>query len=104
MPYMRLTSLTIIVFLVTIFFGLRPKGFDFSNHVQWLEDRAGVHFEKYGLAYAHLDKKLFEKGFSAASGFTVEIAIRPENFDKNGFNFILSVHGGNDHDQLMIGQ
>lgn len=99
-----LLAVTIIVLLGTLFFGLRPKGFDFSNHVQWLKDRPGIHFEKYGLAYARLDKKLFEKGFSKASGFSIEIAIQPERFDTTGFKFILSIHDGNDQNQLLIGQ
>ena len=99
-----LLAVTITVLLVTLFFGLRPKGFDFSNHVQWLQERSGIHFEKYGLIYANLDKELVEREFSKDKGFSIEIAIQPESFNKKGFQLILTLHDGNDQDQFILGQ
>jgi VanZ family protein len=63
-----------------------------------------MHFQRYSLIYATLDQKLVEQNFSGSKGFSIEIAIQPENFDKYGFQLILTIHDGNDHDQLLLGQ
>jgi VanZ family protein len=40
----------------------------------------------------------------AAQGFTVEIALRPDNAAQRGFRFIAVVHSGKDESQLLIAQ
>lgn len=99
-----LLAATLAVLLVTLFFGLRPRHSDFSNHVQWLQEKPGVHFARYSLIYATLDQKLIQKVLSNNKGFSIEIAIQPEIFAKRGFQLILTIHDGNDHGQLLIGQ
>ncbi len=104
MPQKHISALTLITLLITLFFGLRPKGYDFSNNVQLLKERDGVHFGEYGLAYAYLDKALIEDKIPNTSSFSIEIAIKPESFKKTGFKILLSIHAGNDQEQLLIGQ
>ena len=95
---------TFAVFLVTMFFGLRPKGFTFLNNVQWLPGRPGIHFEKYSVAYANLDKIQDEKNRPCKSDFSIEIGIEPEVIDRERFRVILALQGVEDSNQIIIGQ
>lgn len=97
-------SAAVAVFLVTLFFGLNPKGYDFSNHVSWLSGRPGIHFDKYGIAYTQLDKNLLAGKTLSQDGFSIQMVIQPESFKHNEFSHILSLHDGRDPDQLLIGQ
>lgn len=40
------------IFLVTLFYGLKPKGYRFVNQVHWLEERHGVVFTNAGMIYS----------------------------------------------------
>jgi VanZ family protein len=94
----------VAIFLAILFFGLRPKGFSFSNGVNWITDRAGIHFGKYGIAYTHpLDEKI-EDHTSASNNLSLEIALKIEKPYKNGFNFIFALHNGKDSHQLLLAQ
>jgi hypothetical protein len=65
-----LTWLSVVVLLVTLYFGLRPKDFDFSNNVRWIHDQPGIRFSKYGTVYTDPIKELrIENGFGA-NGFS----------------------------------
>lgn len=46
-----LTGLSVVVLFVILFFGLRPKDFNFSNAVSRIEGQAGIRFGKCGIAY-----------------------------------------------------
>lgn len=88
---------------MTLFFGLRPKDYDFSNNARWIHDQAGIRFSKYGIAYTDPIKGLRnEKGFGEKS-FSIEIALKPLNKEE-GFNFIFVIHNGDDRNQLLLGQ
>ena len=87
-----------------MFFGLRPKGFNFTNNVRWLPGRSGLHFEKYSIAYTKLDKIQEEKNWQGKGIFSTEIAIEPEVIDSGEFRVILSFYGGEERDQIIIGQ
>lgn len=93
-----------IVLLVTLFFGLNPKGYDFSNHVNRLPGGPGIHFGKYGLAYANLDNDLFSGELGSRKSFSLQLAIMPASPDGDGFNFITAIHNGRDNEQLLVGQ
>jgi VanZ family protein len=41
-----------VVLLVTLFFGLKPKGFRFHNQVEWFQDKNGIKFQNIGMAYS----------------------------------------------------
>ena len=94
---------TIMVF-VTLFFGLRPKDFSFSNQVTWIKDQSGIRFEKSGMAYSKPIIDSTATALSGPDGFSIEMALKPQSFNDEGFNFILSIHDGKDRDQLLIGQ
>jgi len=99
-----LAGLSLAISLVVLFFGLRGKGFHFSNDVSWINDGPGIHFGNYGIAYALIDDDQVKNSISAAKAFSIEMAIKAEDFRQEGFNLILSLHDGNDNDQLIVGQ
>ena len=87
-----------------LFFGLRPKDFTFTNGANWISERPGIRFSKYGIAYTDPFVESIEEGISELNGFSIIIAFKPENFREEGFNFILSIHNGKNCDQLLVGQ
>ncbi len=93
-----------VLVLAILFFGLRPKDFSFSNQVTWIEDQPGIRFEKYGMAYSKPIIDFTSTALSGPDGFSIEIALKPQSFNDEGFNFILSIHDGKDRDQLLVGQ
>ncbi|RLB12257.1 MAG: hypothetical protein DRG82_17275, partial [Deltaproteobacteria bacterium] len=97
-------ALSIALMLVALFFGLWPRGFDFSNEVTWLPSQPGLRFKEYGVAYTAPVKEWGNEADAEASDFSVEIALRPRSYHDNGFNFILVVHNGDDRAQLVVGQ
>jgi hypothetical protein len=95
---------TLAVFVVTLFFGLRPKRYHFSNDVTWLTKPPGIRFNGYGIAYTEPIKELSKAGAINANGFSIEIAMKPESYHGNGFSFLFLIHNGEDGKQLVIGQ
>ena len=57
-----MVGLTGVVLLVTLFFGLRPKGYHFSNDVTWLAKSSGIRFNGYGITYTEPLKDFSFKG------------------------------------------
>jgi len=99
-----LIGLVIAILLGVLFFGLRPKDFTFTNGANWISERPGIRFSKYGIAYTEPFVKSIEEGISELNGFSIIIAFKPESFHEKGFNFILSIHNGENCDQLLVGQ
>ncbi len=97
-------GLTIAIFVVTLFFGLRPKGYHFSNDVTWLSKSPGIRFTGYGIAYTQPIKTLSKTVDINSNGFSIEIALKPKSYHENGFNFLFAIHNGDDGKQLVIGQ
>ena len=98
-----LTGLSVVILLVTLYFGLRPKDFDFSNNVKWTKNPAGIRFNRYGIAYTDPIEELREDNGFGENGFTIEIALRLWNNEED-FNFIFVLNAGNDRKQLLLGQ
>ena len=96
--------LTLFIILLTFFFGLRPKGFNFINNAKWIVSEPGIRFDTYGIVYKVLNRYQFNRDFNGLDTFSVEILFKPENFEQRGFSHILSIHDGEDNDQLLIGQ
>jgi hypothetical protein len=94
----------VAIFLAILFFGLRPKDFSYSNGVNWIVDRAGIHFRKYGISYTNQFIEKIEDNTSESNNFSFEIALKIEKPHKNGFNFIFELHNGKDSDQLVLAQ
>ena len=91
------------ILLAVLFFGLSGKDYHFSNNAAWIQRERGIRFDDYGIAYAPIDAQTKSK-ISAATAFSIEIAFKPATMDTRGFNLLLTVHGGRDADQLVIGQ
>ena len=99
-----LFSLSLVILIGILFFGLRPKGFHFSNNVNWITDKPGIRFGSYGIAYTALSDKRIERDLSESGSFSIEITIKPEPRNQEGFNLILVLHDARDRNQLLIGQ
>ena len=99
-----LFGLSLVILLGILFFGLRPKGFHSSNNVNWITDKPGIRFGSYGMAYTDLSNRKIESDLSESGSFSIEIAIKPEPYNQEGFNFILVFHDGRDRNQLLVGQ
>jgi VanZ family protein len=92
------------VFLAILFFGLRPKGFSYSNGVRWIGDRAGIHFSKSGIAYTNHFNEKIKISATQSNDLSLELALKIEKPYKKGFNFIFALHNGKDSDQLLLAQ
>jgi len=88
------------ILIVTLFFGLYPKGFYFKNNVRWSTDSPGIDFGKFGIAHS----EPFIEGIVGDPALSIDIAIRPEAGAGKGFSHILTLHNGDDESQLMMGQ
>ena len=91
--------------LVALFFGLRLEATTTANQVAWHPDRAGLHFERYAMAYC---RPAFDSASRSASSvvtaLSFELAVRAEALKRDRFQILLMLHGGQDDDQLVIGQ
>ena len=96
-----LIPLTFVILLTTLYFGFQLRGFRLENHVSYLLDEPGIHFKRFGIAYAKIGNPV---KFSSLKEFTIEIALKPEKSRTYGFNIIMAVHDGKDADQLIVGQ
>jgi hypothetical protein len=92
-----------IIFAI-VFFGLRPKDFLYSNGVNWITDRAGIHFRKYGISYTNRFNEKKEDNTTESNNLSLEIAFKIEKTYRSGFNFIFAIHNGKDSNQLLLAQ
>ena len=94
----------VAVCLAILFFGIRPKGFSSTNGVNWIADRDGIHFRKYGISYTNHFNEKIEDNTSESNNSSFEIALKIEKPCNNGFNVIFALHNGKDSDQLLLAQ
>jgi hypothetical protein len=97
-------ALSIALIAGALAFGLWPRGYDFSNNVVWLSSQPGIRLKKYGVAFTSPIQEWNGEVDGEAGEFSIELALRPQGFHGDGFNFILAVHNGDDHTQLVVGQ
>ena len=103
--HLQLWLLILIILLLGIlFYGLRPKNFNFENGVTWLKDGPGVRFSSNGLAFARSFLKQSDNDAIFENGFSIELSFRPTGNAGGGFGFVLSIHDGRDRNQLVGGQ
>jgi hypothetical protein len=88
------------ILVVTLFFGLYPRGFYFKNNVRWSTDSPGLLFGDFGIAHTAPVIESIE----GDPALTIEIVIRPDAGNEKGFRHILTLHNGDDDSQLMLGQ
>ncbi|MCP3875579.1 MAG: hypothetical protein GY699_20795, partial [Desulfobacteraceae bacterium] len=100
-PHMwRIMFLVMVV--VILFLGLRPKGLGIENNVKWLPARKALEFNKNSIAFMQKFKGF--EDINKNGQITIEIMMRAGSVDKNGFNILLMLHGGSDRHQLVLGQ
>jgi len=93
---------TIIILLMILFFGLRPKGLQLENPVTFLPGKKAIVFKRHGIAYVNDLKTFRESGKFDA--LTVELAVRSTDDGAHGFGSLLMLHDGSDRRQLFMGQ
>lgn len=94
-----LSALTALMVMVTLYFGLEPKGYRVINNVQWLYGLAGIQIDRYGHAFASLPG-----AYPAPYPLSLEMAFQSDGNGNDRFKILLSVHAGKDEEQLLIGQ
>jgi hypothetical protein len=102
-PLPILLVILVAIVLGMLYFGVRFKGYRPANGVELLPALKGVYFQKFAIAYTE-DFFIAPDDAAADRGLTIEMALRIEKQTRPTFNFILSVHDGNDERQLVVGQ
>lgn len=97
-------GVSVAVLLGILIFGLKPNGFNFINGVNRITDQPGLCFSNYGIAYTDPFLGFIEDHISKPNCFSIEIALRPAGNKTKGTSFILALHNGNDHSQLIMWQ
>lgn len=98
--HFALPVLVLLLTLIVLFFGLRPKSQLVGNNVEWLPLIKALRFNKSSLAYVD-SIQLFEE-IQQSDGFTIQLAITPANLEKKGFRPIFMLHDGSDRNQLTV--
>ncbi|MBN1307999.1 MAG: VanZ family protein [Chitinispirillaceae bacterium] len=97
------TAACAIILLVTLFFGLKPKGFRFINQVKWLENRNGIAFTNIGMVYG--EKTLGEIGVD--DSISIVMVIRPYRTARKSSRIAAIIEKNGDElftiDQWMMG-
>jgi hypothetical protein len=83
---------------------LRPKDFSFSNGVNWITDRAGIHFGKSGIAYTDHFNRINIDSPTESNDLSLEIAFKIEKPFRSGWSFIFAIHSCEDSNQLLMAQ
>lgn len=94
--------LTVMMVVVALFFGLRPKAWFVDNDAQWLQEQGSLQFQGHGIAYVK-DLKLGCKA-NHPDAFTIELAATPGASQSSGFETLLVLHDGADDRQLAVWQ
>ena len=97
-------ALSVAVLVGILIFGLNPKGYRFSNEVNWIKDRPGIRFGKYGIAYTNSFYESSGDNATTPYSFSIELALRPAGYQEKGTSFILVLNNGSDRSQLLIWQ
>ena len=87
-----------------LFCGLRPKDYDFSNKVSLIDGSGGLQFEKYSMVYTQPIGAEISRQLARQDGFTLFLNFDPQPDFDDGFGLMLVMHGGDDAEQLIIGQ
>ncbi len=103
-PLKWLICLSAALLLIILAAGLKPRGFRLENRVSWIKDQPGIRFSRFGIAYTNPSDGLMAPRESDPDGFSVEIALRPASYRNHRFESILTLHNGEDSDQLIMGQ
>ena len=98
-----LLRINLALLVLILFFGLRFRDFSLTNHVAWLDGRNGIRIGHNGIAYAEIGLPR-KRAADAPTALTIEMALKAEDNAGDRFRFVLSVNGGQDEAQLLLGQ
>jgi VanZ family protein len=90
--------LSAAMLVLILYSGLHFKGASGANDVSWLGDQAGLRFGPQGIVHG---PGVVARGDGPIS---IAFAVEPGEQDDGHFRLLLLLHGGNDEDQLVIGQ
>ena len=91
--------------LLILYSGLHFKGSSTTNDVAWLDDQNGIRFDHQGIAYAPTVAPTLTHKAPGDLPFSMAFAIKPlATSDDGNFRFIVLLHGGDDAEQLVVGQ
>jgi len=100
-----LLLLTAAMLLLILYSGLHFKESSTANDVTWLGDQSGIRFDRQGIVYAKTIAPSFNRMAPGNIPFSIELAIKPLEASNDGrFRFLLLLHGGDDTEQLVVGQ
>jgi VanZ family protein len=87
------------IFLITLFFGLKPKGFRFYNQVEWLQDKNAIAFQNIGMAYS----KQTLGAINISNSLSIITSLKPY---RTGYRLskILSIIDRNGNELLVLQQ
>lgn len=91
-----------VLVLIILFFGLRPKTWPNINNIQWPTDTKGLVF--YNPAFAYVDNLKSFHTTPVKNEFSIRLLVATANLQKPGFRPIVMLHSGNDQDLLTISQ
>ncbi len=94
--------LTLIMVIVALFFGLRPRNWPIANDIQWLPEKTAIRFHDTGIAY--VDDLRAVRLSHQPGPLTIEMAVTPATIHKLGFSPLLVMHDGPDRRQLVVWQ
>mgnify|MGYP000542531213 CR=1 FL=1 len=96
--------LTAAMLALILYFGLHFKGASGANDVSWIGNRAGIHFGRNGVAHGTIRSRAVHRNDRLSPPFSISLAIQPGDSDDGHFRFLLLLHGGEDENQLVVGQ
>jgi hypothetical protein len=97
------TAALLIVLLITLLAGLKPKGYRFRNDASWVRRNDGIVFGPIGIAFTRDSLQWMQPG-ARDSGFTIEMSLKTGKTHTGGIGNILSFWDGVSPDPLMVGQ
>jgi len=98
-----ITAALALVLLITLWAGLKPKGYRFRNDATWLQRTCGIAIGPIGIAYSR-DSLQWLRQNSQDSGFTIEMSVKPYKYHRDGSPYILSFWDGASPAPLVVGQ
>jgi hypothetical protein len=105
MPTRRtfITSAFALVLLITLWAGIKPKGYRFHNDVIWIQPHGGIAFGHFGIAYTNDSLKWVQPNL-LDNGFTIEISVKANKCQTDRTAEIMGFCDGTSPEPLMVGQ
>jgi VanZ family protein len=100
----RSISIIIFVAIAIIIYGVYPKNSAIINNVQFIKNQFGIRFGANGIAFAQLDLNSNKKIDPFIEQFSIEMVVRPIEFELTDFQSILSINDSQFKEQFVIGQ